>query len=403
MQVLVTVLWVILLHLAIGVVQLELAAIAPDGSFFAPASGGFLQGGMVLCARQATLLLQGLEETCVQAALCLVPAQVAAALRSSPTNLAIVQQGRGLRRISHLLQWASLAFPAPSPQPPAAEHLPALPALATRPPQGAPPHAHFPGSPRTLLHPQEPDQATPASLPSDGSWEPPSPHPAPPGTPGRRSRLGGSLAEPVTSPTPPVPPWADGSSSPFAGRLSTGSLERMSPRLRSLPEQRRRATDSDETLMQQHRQRSLMRRSSAGGGGLPAGGFAAAAPDKRSSLRQLLSGRGEAGEQLHASGGSQRQGRMPSLASAPASQEASTGAQQLEAPPMGPLAQAGLPALPSPPLGEAFAVLEAWLGLAQRQPPWGVPRQHWDRCGPLASSLSFPHFSRQLTQHSALP
>ena len=89
-------------------------------------------------------------------------------------------------------------------------------------------------------------------------------------------------------------------------------------------------------------------------GGLPAGGFAAAAPDKRSSLRQLLSGRGEAGEQLHASGGSQRQGRMPSLASAPASQEASTGAQQLEAPPMGPLAQAGLPALPSPPLGEGI-------------------------------------------------
>ena len=130
-----------------------------------------------------------------------------------------------------------------------------------------------PGRHGRCYTPQEPDQATPASLPSDGSWEPPSPHPAPPGTPGRRSRLGGSLAEPVTSPTPPVPPWADGSSSPFAGRLSTGSLERMSPRLRSLPEQRRRATDSDETLMQQHRQRSLMRRSSAGGGGVTCGGL----------------------------------------------------------------------------------------------------------------------------------
>jgi hypothetical protein len=39
----------------------------------------------------------------------------------------------------------------------------------------------------------------------------------------------------------------------------------------------------------------------------------------------------------------------------------------VEARPLGPLSQAGLPALPSPPLGQAFAVLEALLDLAERR------------------------------------
>ena len=157
----------------------------------------------------------------------------------------------------------------------------------------------------------------------------------------------------------------------------------MSPRLWSLPEQRRRATDSDETLMQQHQRRGLLRRSSASGNGSGGAGGQPAALDKRGSLGWLLSGRGEAAEQLLSRGNSlQQQASVPGQA--PVSREASGGAQHREAHAMGSLAQAGLPALPSPPLGEAFAVLEAWLGLARHKPPWDAQRQHWDRCGLLS-------------------
>lgn len=57
----------------------------------------------------------------------------------------------------------------------------------------------------------------------------------------------------------------------------------------------------------------------------------------------------------------------------------------MEARPMGPLSQAGLPALPSPHLGQAFAVLEALLHLAElrRMQIDASPaaQAHWDRCG----------------------
>jgi hypothetical protein len=308
-------------------------------------------------------------------------AQVAAALRSSPASLAAVQQAGGLRRITQLLQWAALAFPAPgSSQPQQPEPHPLqppreLPVLATTRRQGSSPRAHFPGSPRTLLGRRgEPDQASPSMR--GGSWEPPeSPAAATPDA-RCRSRLGGGGASSMAPLAAELggrvtQPWVD---SPLAGRLSAGSLERLSPRLASMPEHRRH-TDSDEPLLlQQQRQRSLIRRASG-----PTS-FGAAA-EKRASLAQLLGGRGEAAQQQRGGlpRGSLRLGRLPSLASAPAPARQDAA----EARPMGPLAQAGLPALPSPALGEAFAVLEAWLGLAERQPPWGAQRAHWDRCLPL--------------------
>lgn len=55
----------------------------------------------------------------------------------------------------------------------------------------------------------------------------------------------------------------------------------------------------------------------------------------------------------------------------------------VEARPLGPLSQAGMPALPSMPLGQVFAVLEALLNLAERQrlhnEPSSTPQSHRDR------------------------
>ena len=57
----------------------------------------------------------------------------------------------------------------------------------------------------------------------------------------------------------------------------------------------------------------------------------------------------------------------------------------MEARPLGPLSQAGLPALPSPHLGQAFAVLEALLHLAERRrmqtETSPAAQAHSDRCG----------------------
>ncbi len=55
----------------------------------------------------------------------------------------------------------------------------------------------------------------------------------------------------------------------------------------------------------------------------------------------------------------------------------------VEARPLGPLSQAGMPALPSMPLGQVFAVLEALLDLAERRrlhsDPSSTPQSHRDR------------------------
>lgn len=299
--------------------------------------------------------------------------QVAAALRGSEANLRVAQEAGGFRRITQLLQWAALTFPVagssqsaadavpscgssppPSPLHPTQE-LPGLKARSLPAPKEL--SSPYPSSPRLLLQPRPSGECSSSASEQGGEGASAAALPVAPDS-RRQSWSSGAqqaieAARSSGSLTPPVPPWA----APSARFGSSGEH----PGTQRVPE--RRATDGPELP------RSPIWRSASGGG---------------SMLKRML---------LHADGSGSSDWRSSLLRrgsgqSASAQVEGDAGSSGLDARPMGSLAQAGLPGLPSPALTEAFAVLEAWLDLAERR-PGGSNRTHWDRC-PCFECLSSP-------------
>ncbi|KAK9905588.1 hypothetical protein WJX75_002584 [Coccomyxa subellipsoidea] len=277
---------------------------------------------------------------------------VAAAIHGSTANLQAVQDAGGFERITQLLQWAALTFPkAPTDENGAA--LPQQQQLGSRSSQPVSPrvpHSPFPASPRMLAEDSIPtcsprglgESAVPASFPSTPARHHSEPERCSSWT-GRPQfvdfRGGASL-------TPPVPPWAlpGGGGAPELGRGLERRLSAGGERAAAAAKLERRSLSA-----------RLERRLSVGHL------YASRSSNDRGSASNSLQG-GLSGLVPWSSSDWQSKLRRTLRTKLDAEPEPA-----VEARPLGPLSQAGLPALPSPPLGQAFAVLEALLDLAERR------------------------------------